>query len=337
MTAHYVSPVRHAWEYPSYISILYGYIRYFRTIFRTDWVGKTLRQNRKNGIQIRASQLVKTCKVFGSNFQTAAFNQRPPKKLANWGARLVFRLVKGYSNSPPYSFLILSHPDSRCYNKKYLDPWTFQKKTTRFFHTISSHIWHPFSDEMSWKSFWTPIIMFHNNQAPSPSTAERAKPRANLSTNHHPRFHLWICLATRWVGMFWRHGRGGIHLQYMDGWKSLKGPKPFKIPEVSWMFEVFPHQTQQKDWYFATHRYFFRVFSECTNYLVIVPHWWTIPYDLGMVRLDAKSSKVKVEAFSLRCLPPKFLSRLRARNAAPPWIDAALTDAHVFEGFFQCT
>lgn len=81
---HYVSPVRHAWEYPSYvyiISILYGYSRYCRT----DWVGKTLRQNRKNGIQIRAYQLVKTCKVFSLwfEFPNRDLQRTTPKKTSH--------------------------------------------------------------------------------------------------------------------------------------------------------------------------------------------------------------------------------------------------------------
>ena len=44
-------------------------------------------------------------------------------------------------------------------------------------------------------------IMFYNNQAPSPSTVKGLN-LANLSKTHHPPFHLWICLATRWLDVF---------------------------------------------------------------------------------------------------------------------------------------
>ena len=94
--------------------------------------------------------------------------------------------------------------------------------------------------------------------------------------------------------MFWRHGRGGIHLQYMDGWSLWKGQNHSKYQKCHECLVIFCIKLTKKNdtlKLIDTFSYFFGVFSECTNYLVIVPHWSTIPYDLGMVRLDAKSSK----------------------------------------------
>lgn len=136
--------------------------------------------------------------------------------------------------------------------------------------------------------------MFYKNQAPSPSTAKglnlgpifQSKPTTL-------RFHLWICLATRWVGMFFGDMEG--EYQYIcNTWMDEVSERAKTIQNTRsavnvWSF--FCIKLTKKKWYFETHRYFFCVFSECTNYLVTVPHWWTIPYDLGMVRLDAKSSK----------------------------------------------
>lgn len=231
--------------------------------------------------------------VFGSNFQTAAFNQRPPKKLAiytaNCGARLVFRLVKGYSNSPriPFSSFFLD------VTTKTTCQWTFQKKNNKIcsYHIISYLAPFVWWDVM--KKFLDTNIMFHNNQGSKPIHGRwRAKPRANLSKTHHPRFHLWICLATRWVGMFLETWKGRNYIcKYMDGWSLWKGQNHSKYQKCHECLKFFHIKLNKKKWYFETHRYFFRVFSECTNNLLIVPHWWTIPYDLGMVRLDAKSSK----------------------------------------------
>lgn len=294
MTTHYVSPVRHAWEYPSYvyiISILYGYIRYCRT----DWVGKTLRQNRKNGIQIRASQLVKTCKVFSLWFEFPNRGLQPttPKKTSHIYRQLrcqtCFQVGERIFQFTPYSFLILF---SRCYNKNYLS-MNFPKKNNKIcsYHIISYLAPFVWWDVM--KKFLDTNIMFHNNQGSKPIHGRwRAKPRANLSKTHHPRFHLWICLATRWVGMFLETWKGRNYIcKYMDGWSLWKGQNHSKYQKCHECLKFFHIKLNKKKWYFETHRYFFRVFSECTNNLLIVPHWWTIPYDLGMVRLDAKSSK----------------------------------------------
>lgn len=230
--------------------------------------------------------------VFGSNFQTAAFNQRPPKKLAiytaNCGARLVFRLVKGYSNSPriPFSSFFLDvttkntwiHELSLKANQDFFIPY----------HLIFGTV---FCDDMSFK-FWTPTSCFIITRAPSPSTAVDG---LNLGPIFQKPTTPGFTFGSAWqpggLWCFWRHGRGGIHLQYMDGWSLWKGQNHSKYQKCHECLKFFHIKLNKKKWYFETHRYFFRVFSECTNNLLIVPHWWSIPYDLGMVRLDAKSSK----------------------------------------------